>query len=134
MIGSRCSLLIAFHTYSHKHVLRFAVSTDPVVSVSSISSSPCLCIVTITAYYSHDHSEWPFFTHTHTCSAAEYQVSRTPPSNCTIAQQRGVSIINGSQLEGKMMVVRFQPFIYPGSFNQDQMDGRAKSFLERAGD
>lgn len=101
VIGSRCSLSIAFHTYSHSHTLflRFVVHTDP-VSVSSISSSLRLCIVKITACSIHINSEWPFLL-IHTCSVAEYQVPHSPLSNCTIVQLRGVNIINGSQLEGK---------------------------------
>lgn len=107
-VGRACSLSIAFHTYSHKHFLQFAVLTDH-ISVSSIPSSPCLCTVRVRAYYiyccfSRNVSFcFIFFS----LSTHRYQALHELLSNCAIVQERKVNIKNGSQLEGKIMVMRF---------------------------
>lgn len=97
------SLSCLSHLLTHTSTFfNFPFSTDP---VSPILSSPCLCTVKIPVYIDI-HREWPFLL-VHTFLAAKHEVPHTPLSNCTIVQQRGVNIINGSHLEGKIMLWDF---------------------------
>lgn len=95
---------------------QFVVPTDP---------RHLCCIVTacyILPCFTTQGGCFLFYSGTH-----ENQVVDTSQSNHAEESKKGR--VNGSQLEGKMMVMRVKAFICQSSFNQKQMDGWVKSLF-----
>lgn len=117
--SSHCSLSMAFHANSHKHFLSICCSHWLPSFVLVLSRRATFCLASL-----HRVAVFRFYSGTH-----ENQVVDASQSNHAEESKKGR--VNGSQLEGKMMVMRVKAFICRSSFNQKQMDGWVKSLFEK---